>query len=58
MGGGRLPAQQPESAAPAGDAEHDRTKPWAVVNGVPVVRSRGRIITEAFVQRIMDEEGI
>ena len=31
---------------------------WHLVNGVPVVRSRGDVITDAFVQRIMDEEGI
>ena len=33
-------------------------EPWHLVNGVPVVRSMGDMITNAFVQRLMDEEGI
>jgi hypothetical protein len=34
------------------------TERWEVRDGVPILPSRGEIVTPAFVQRIMDEEGI
>lgn len=42
----------------AGAAKAEPSQPYAMKNGIPVLPSRGEVVTTEHIQRLMEEEGI
>jgi hypothetical protein len=42
----------------AGDSNTKQGQPYALKNGIPVLPSRGEVVTTKQIQRLLEEEGI